>query len=182
MEEVRDFQLAGDLVGIFHRFEPNVSFWTLEASKTILCINIQDQLRGLAEEDCSLQEHGVDNFDDADSGLSDEEEDHVTSSVSVNCSAEHALLVYGTRSGCIFGLSTRSRSKIFSIPFAGDVASDTVYPSVDSNGTDRKRDVKALSFLTGGKIAVVYEGYGLALLDFDVSDPPDRPTTRGRQT
>ncbi len=41
MEEIRNFHLVGDFVGVFHKFEPNVSFWNMMEQKTILCINIQ---------------------------------------------------------------------------------------------------------------------------------------------
>ena len=41
VEEIRNFQLVGDFVGVFHKFEPNVSFWNMMEQKTILCINIQ---------------------------------------------------------------------------------------------------------------------------------------------
>ncbi len=41
VEEIRNFELVGDFVGVFHRFEPNVTFWNMMEQKTILCINIQ---------------------------------------------------------------------------------------------------------------------------------------------
>lgn len=41
VEEIRNFQLVGNFVGVFHKFEPNVSFWNMMEQKTILCINIQ---------------------------------------------------------------------------------------------------------------------------------------------
>ena len=165
MEEVRDFQLTGDLIGVFHRFEPNISFWNIEASRTILCINIQNQLRSLTGED-------ICETDDTESALFDDDEDYVTASVSVQSSdSENALLVYGTRSGCVFGLSTLSRAKVFSIPFALE-ATDLAGPH------SLKKNVRGLLFLPGGKLAVCYEGYGLALLDFNVQDPPDRPSTQ----
>ena len=41
VEEIRNFHLVGNFVAVFHKFEPNVTFWNMKEQKTILCINIQ---------------------------------------------------------------------------------------------------------------------------------------------
>ena len=60
VDEVRHFELVGACVAVFHRDEPNVSFWNVLEQRTILCINVQEQARELSEEFI------VDNEDDAD--------------------------------------------------------------------------------------------------------------------
>ena len=60
VEEVRHFELVGACVAVFHRHEPNVSFWNVSEQRTILCINVQEQARQLSEEFI------VDNEEDAD--------------------------------------------------------------------------------------------------------------------
>ena len=53
VEEIRNFQLVGDFVGVFHKFEPNVSFWNMMEQKTILCINIQVRVAFIHLKYCS---------------------------------------------------------------------------------------------------------------------------------
>jgi len=60
VDEVRHFELVGACVAVFHRREPNVSFWNVLEHRTILCINVQEQARKLSEEFI------VDNEEDAD--------------------------------------------------------------------------------------------------------------------
>jgi len=60
VDEVRHFELVGACVAVFHRHEPNVSFWNVLEQRTILCINVQEQARELSEEFI------VDNEEDAD--------------------------------------------------------------------------------------------------------------------
>ena len=60
VDEVRHFELVGACVAVFHRNEPNVSFWNVLEQRTILCINVQEQARQLSEEFI------VDNEQDAD--------------------------------------------------------------------------------------------------------------------
>ena len=162
VEEVRNFQLVGNYVGVFHRFEPNVSFWNLTEQKTILCINIQEQIKQLAEE-------FYDDDDVDDASLFDEDDDHVTSVSSVPFDDDH-VLIYGTRAGCIFGMAVDVRAKIFSIPFAHET------------GAERRgrKDVLGVSLLPDGKLIACYEGCGLTMLDFSPEHPPDRPPTRGQ--
>ena len=60
VDEVRHFELVGACVAVFHRHEPNISFWNVLEQRTILCINVQEQTRMLSEEFI------VDNEEDAD--------------------------------------------------------------------------------------------------------------------
>jgi len=60
VDEVRHFELVGACVAVFHRHEPNISFWNVLEQRTILCINVQEQARELSEEFI------VDNEEDAD--------------------------------------------------------------------------------------------------------------------
>ena len=64
VDEVRHFELVGACVAVFHRHEPNVSFWNVSEQRTILCINVQEQARKLSEEFI------VDNEEDADGSIS----------------------------------------------------------------------------------------------------------------
>jgi len=48
--QVRHFELVGACIAVFHRHEPNVSFWNVSEQRTILCINVQEQARKLSEE------------------------------------------------------------------------------------------------------------------------------------
>ena len=59
-DEVRHFELVGACIAVFHRHEPNISFWNVLEQRTILCINVQEQTRQLSEEFI------VDNEEDAD--------------------------------------------------------------------------------------------------------------------
>ena len=161
VEEVRNFEIVGNYVGVFHKFEPNVSFWNMTEKKTILCINIQEQIKQLAEE---YYEEDLD-----DDGVFDKNDDNVTSVSSVPFEDDH-LLIYGTRAGCIFGMAVDIRSKLFSIPFSHDGAEEK---SV-------RKDVLGASLLPDGKLVVCYEGFGITILDFSPENPPDRPPTRGQ--
>lgn len=60
VDEVRHFELVGACVAVFHRCEPNISFWNVLEQRTILCINVQEETRQLSEE------FTVDNEEDAD--------------------------------------------------------------------------------------------------------------------
>jgi len=64
VDEVRHFELVGACVAVFHRHEPNVSFWNVSEQRTILCINVQEQARKLSEEFI------VENEEDADGTIS----------------------------------------------------------------------------------------------------------------
>ena len=64
VDEVRHFELVGACIAVFHRHEPNVSFWNVSEQRTILCINVQEQARKLSEEFI------VDNEEDADGTIS----------------------------------------------------------------------------------------------------------------
>jgi len=63
VDEVRHFELVGACVAVFHRHEPNISFWNVLEQRTILCINVQEQTRKLSEEFI------VDNEEDADGNV-----------------------------------------------------------------------------------------------------------------
>lgn len=161
VEEIRNFHLVGNFVAVFHKFEPNVTFWNMMEQKTILCINIQDQMRQLAEE--FLED------DEEDAGLFEEDDDHVTSVTCVGSDDDHVLM-YGTKSGCVFGMSVNKRMKVFNIPCPHDIAEDS--------SAVHRRGVQAIRFVPEGKIVVSYEKYGLTVLDFSPENPPDRPPTR----
>lgn len=164
IEEVRNFELVGDFIGVFHKFEPNVSFWNMTEQKTILCINIQDQMKQLALD--YYQDE-----DDDDSGLFDADDDQVTAVCAVMFQDDN-ILIYGTRAGCIFGMSVESRTKLFSIPFPHDC---------DGQDQRVRKDVIALDLIQGDKLVVCFEGHGLTILDFGQRDAPHRPPTRGQQ-
>ncbi len=102
--------------------------------------------------------------EDDDSGLFDDEDDHVTAVTCVPNQSDF-MLIYGIKSGCIFGMSVENRNKVFSIPFPHEVFDDHQV----------RRDVLGLCFLPKGKMLICYEGFGLTLLDFSPEDPPDRP-------
>ena len=159
VDEVRNFQLVGDFVAVFHKFEPNVSFWNMKEQKTILCINIQDQMKELAEE--FMDE------DEEDCGLFGDDDDHVTAVTSVRSDDDH-ILMYGTKSGCIFGMSVNRRSKLFNIPCPVEV----------ETGTSAPRSITGLAFVPEGKVVATYDKEGLTMLDFSPVNPPDRPPTR----
>ena len=163
VDEIRNFRLVGNFVAVFHKFEPNVSFWNMKEQRTILCINIQDQMRQLAEE---FQED-----EDEDVGLFGDDDDHVTS-VTGAPSDEDYILIYGTKSGCVFGMSVLQRTKLFNIPCPHEAAIEA--PS-------QRRDVQAITFVAPGRLAVCYEKYGLTVLDFSPDNPPDRPPTRSQK-
>ena len=157
VEEVRNFQLVGNFVGVFHKFEPNVTFWNMREQKTILCINIQEQMRELAEQ------HLED--EDDDSGLFEEDDDHVTAVTSVKLCKDY-MLIYGTRSGCLFGMSVDTRTKVFSIPFP--------YGSTEESRV--RKDVQGLCYVADGRIVAAYEGRGITLLDFNKQpDTAEKP-------
>ncbi|ELU12335.1 hypothetical protein CAPTEDRAFT_220197 [Capitella teleta] len=160
VDEIRNFRLVGNFVAVFHKFEPNVSFWNMKEKRTILCINIQDQMKQLAEE--FLED------EDDDAGLFGDDDDHVTAVTHVP-SDEDYILIYGTKSGCVFGMSVLQRTKLFNIPCPHEAALE--------EPTQRK-DVQAIAFVPPGKLAVCYEKYGFTTLDFSPENPPDRPPTR----
>lgn len=167
VEEIRNFHLVGNYVAVFHKFEPNVTFWNMLEQKTILCINIQDQMRELAEEFLEDEE-------EEDAGLFGEDDDHVTSVTCARSDDDHVLM-YGTKSGCIFGMSVNSRTKLFNIPCPHEVLA--AGPETAA-GASRRRDIQGLRYIAKGKLVVSYEKYGLTLLDFSPENPPDRPPTR----
>lgn len=155
VEEIRNFHLVGNEVAVFHKFEPNVSFWNMKEHRTILCINIQDQMKEMTEE---LFEA------DDDCGVVNDDGDHVTSVMSLSFQDEMTI-VYGTMSGCIFGMSVARRSKCFNIPCPF------------GNEAGRKNAI-GVSFLPSGKLVIGYEKHGLVLMDFGYENPPSRPVTR----
>ena len=157
-EEIRNFQFVGNYVAVFHRFEANVSFWNMKEQKTILCINIQDQMKELTEEFLD-----VDDDDDATA-----DDDHVTAVTSVPLNDDDHLLVYATTSGCIFGMSVANRTKLFNIPC----------PHAAEETSNRGRHAQGVAFLPGGRLVVGYEKCGLTLMDFNQENLPPRPPTR----
>ena len=96
-----------------------------------------------------------------------EDNDRVTSVTSFPIdSGADFLLLYGTVSGCVFGMSVNCRSKVFSIPC----------PHVDVQGSAA---VDAITFLSAGQLLVAYRGStGFTMMNFGVEDPPNRPPTR----
>ena len=161
VEELRNFQLVGTFVAVFHKFEPNVTFWNMKEQRTILCINIQDQMKQLAEEFSEEEED--------ETGFIENEDDHVTSVTSIRFGSDY-MLVYGTRSGCVFGISVTNRMKVFSIP----------YPHENADQQPVPKGVLGVGYVAEGKVVVSFEGVGLTVLDFGLEDPPDRPPTRGQ--
>lgn len=112
-----------------------------------------------------LAEEFYDNEDD-DSGLFDEDDDHVTAVTSVPyLDQSDFILLYGIKSGCIFGMSVENRTKVFSIPFPHEIYDDHQV----------RTDVLGLCFLPKGKMLICYEGFGLTMLDFSPEEPPDKP-------
>ena len=137
--EIRNFDVIGDFVAVFHKFEPNISFWNMLEKKTILCIDIQvsrpsfnflflsvhcnsfslilNALQEQMREMCDQFATSDDEMDDdviADSDADAMEvggDDHVTSVCSVATSSDR-LLIYGTRSGCVFGLSLNLAAEV----------------------------------------------------------------------
>ena len=103
--------------------------------------------------------------EDDDSGLFDDDDDHVTSVTCVPHDQSDFMFIYGIKSGCIFGMSVESRTKVFSIPFPHEIYDDHQV----------RKDVLGLCFLPKGKILICYEGFGLTMLDFSPEDPPDKP-------
>jgi len=96
-----------------------------------------------------------------------EDDDHVTSVTSFPIDGgSDFLLLYGTVSGCVFGMSVNHRSKVFSIPC----------PHVDVSASAA---VDAVTFLPSGQLLVAYRGWtGFTVMNFGVADPPNRPPTR----
>lgn len=106
--------------------------------------------------------------DEEDMGLyDDDDDDHVTSVCKAAADGDN-ILMYGTRSGCVFGMSVKTRTKLFNIPC----------PYGSPEGLPIKMNVQGMTFLLGGKLAIAYEKQGLTVLDFGVENPPDRPPTR----
>ena len=73
----------GNFIGVFHKFEPNVSFWNILENKTILCINIQDQMRELCKQFLAADDDYDDDDDDVGVYDDDCDDDHVTAVCSV---------------------------------------------------------------------------------------------------
>ena len=159
VEEIRNFHLVGNFVAVFHKFQPNVTFWNMKEQKTILCINIQDQMRELVEEFLDVEE-------EEDCSLCEKDDNQVTSVTSLQSDDDH-LLIYGTKSGCIFGMSVNKRLKLFNIPC----------PQLP---TSTSHAVQGLDYMAGGLLAVVYEKGNLAVMDFSLEDPPEGPFTRNQ--
>ena len=133
----------------------------------IILFFFQEQMREMcnqfAASDDDMETDDV--IDDSDADVSEiGGDDHVTSVCSVATSSDR-LLIYGTRSGCVFGLSLNTRQKLFNIPC----------PFGSLDGTAVRAQVQGLTFLPGGKLAVAYDRQGLTVLDFGLVDPPDRP-------
>jgi hypothetical protein len=154
-EEIRTFEIVGEFVAIFHKFEANVSLWHMRQQRTILCINIQDQMRELTftEQD-----------DDDDCGLCRDEDDSVTTATSVALDGDH-LLLYGTRSGSLSGMSVGNRCKLFALP----CSTDKQDVNVEGDSADAKlerNEVQFISFMQPGAVVVCYEKGGLSILDF----------------
>ena len=164
VDEIRNFHLVGNFIGVFHKFEPNVSFWNILENKTILCINIQDQMRELCKQFLAADDDYDDDDDDVGVYDDDCDDDHVTAVCSV-ATDDDSVLIYGTRSGCVFGMSVNSRRKLFNIPCP--------FGSVD--GPAVRAQVQGMTFLPGGRLAVAYDRQGLTVLDFGLANPPDRP-------
>ena len=107
--------------------------------------------------------------DEVDCGVygGDDDDDHVTSITSVRRSSDVGgddhVLVYGTKSGCVFGMSVQSRCKLFNVPCPAAVLRDSV--------STARRDVHGLRYLSDGRLVVVYERHGLAMMDFTQASP-----------
>lgn len=127
-------------------------------------ISLGEQLRVLAEE------YSEDDLE-LDQGVCEEENDYVTCVTQLPYDANDRLLLYGTRSGAIFGLSAETRSKLFSLPFP--------LPENATASMTSRHDVIGLAMLPPGILAVCYEGCGVVFLDFTLQNPPHRPPTRG---
>jgi hypothetical protein len=167
VDEIRNFQLVGPCVAVFHRFEPNISFWNILEQRTILCINVQDQTRKLSEEFTDINTTNTDDTDEC--SLIIDDDDYVTSVTSLPTdNGSDYLLVYGTVSGCVFGMSVQRRTKLFSVPC----------PHSDV----QKAAVQSISFLPTGQLITAYQGRtDLTLMNFGADNPPDRPPTRSHK-
>lgn len=159
---MRDFVLVGNHVAVFHRYEPNVTFWNMLDRRTILCINIQDHNVGLVSDESSQDPHGNDDVEDIVSGITVDYDDHVTAVTSLSLRSDDGhddddVLVYSTLSGCIFGISVRNRLKLFNIP----CPHAPVNGSMGGGFTPR-----GLAMIEPGVLIVGYEHHGLILLDF----------------
>ncbi|KAK2179913.1 hypothetical protein NP493_466g01002 [Ridgeia piscesae] len=125
--------------------------------------------RGQIKELCDHAPAGVDDVidDDIDCDIyGGDDDDHVTLITSVRRSSEadadSHVLIYGTKSGCVFGMSVRSRCKLFNMPYPAEVTQG-------SATTTTHRDVTGLRYLPGGRLLVVYERHGLAVMGFGVT-------------
>ncbi|CAD5124709.1 DgyrCDS12971 [Dimorphilus gyrociliatus] len=126
VDEIRNIILVGDYLAVFHKFESNVSLWNSQEKKTILCLNIQDQVKELLDDD------------DADILLDEDTETSV-----INLPYEDSgLLLYATRTGNVFGMIVNSRYKLFSIssPFSEE---------------EEKYGLKTLCYIHPGLIVLV---------------------------
>lgn len=217
VDQVRSFRLvnssrslSSSCLAVFHRNEPNVSFWNLAEQRTILCINVQDQTRQLTEE---LEAAAAADWDDDegyittyDSGVVGDDDDHVTSVTSIPIvggsgddddggggAESDSLLVYGTVSGCVFGMSVSRRSKVFSVPCPLSV--DQLPPVTATQATKKNGETAAAASSSGagghrgsvtgvvvvpsGQLVLAFGGCtSLVTVNFNVENPPDRPTTR----
>lgn len=206
VDQVRSFRLVNSAssksscLAVFHRNEPNVSFWDLIEQRTVLCINVQDQTRQLTEE---LEAAAADLSDDDGAeyitstyggGTVGDDDDHVTSVTSVPVvsgtgregSETDNLLVYGTVSGCVFGMSVSRRSKVFSVPCPLSVDQlPPVTPGTTNGGvaaaghSSRRGSVTGVVVVPSGQLVLAFQGCkSLVTVNFNVENPPDRPTTR----
>ena len=98
-----------------------------------------------------------------------EDDDHVTSVTSFPVDGgSDFLLLYGTASGAVFGMSVNRRSNVFSIPC----------PHV-TDGVPSSTAVDAAAFLPSGHLLVAYRGRtAFTAMNFGVENPPNRPPTR----
>ena len=159
LENIRNMELVGNTIGVFHKFESNCSFWSMKEQRTVLCINIQNEVKQLAEKFF---------YEDNEEDLALYDDDHVTAVYAIRADDDYVLL-YGTRFGCLFGMSVKNRTKLFQIPCPLEQLLDDVTSS---------NSITGLGFVADGKIGVTYEKLGLLVMDFSAENPRDRPPTR----
>lgn len=136
VDEIRNIVLVGDYLAVFHKFESNVSLWNAQEKKTILCLNIQDQVKELLEDD------------DAEILL---EEDTETCVINVPYE-DSGLLIYATKTGNVFGMIVNSRNKVCSIPSPFNEEQDQVR---ELEGGGEKYGLKSLCYVHPGLIVLV---------------------------
>ena len=108
--------------------------------------------------------------DDIDCGIyGGGDDDHGTLITRVRRSSkagvDSRVLIYGTKSRWVFGMSVRTRCKLFNVPYPAEVTQGSGATTTTTTTTTR-RDVTVLRYLPGGRLLVVYERHGLAVLDF----------------